>query len=108
MAATFCNFYEGSGSTWPVQTFPRSYFPFLPMNMLTEKSKAWNFFEQVESYDSRVRARGSISGWYVFSSEGDRLLYREGQLLHSQLCPNTNWTSQRNLGYSQNVYPPPC
>jgi hypothetical protein len=109
MAATFCSFYEGSGSSWPIQTFPKTLFPFLPNNMLTEKAKAWNFYELVESYDASLRYRGATYGWYVFGSEGERLMYREGQLLHSQLCPNTNWTSQRNLGPSaKNIYPPHC
>ena len=110
MAATFCSLYEGSGMTWPIQTFPKSLFPFLPNSMLTEKAKAWNFYEQVESYDAAIRARGSTA-WYVFSSEGDRLLHREGQLLHSQLCPNTNWTPQRKLGpivNSISIFPPSC
>ena len=111
MAATFCSVYEGSGTTWPVQTFPKTLFPFLPTKILVEKSKAWNFYEQVESYDSVLRKRGATYGWYIFSSEGDRLMYREGQLLHSQLCPNTSWTGQRNLGpvnQSKNIYPPSC
>jgi len=110
MAATFCRLYEGSGSTYPIQTFPKSLFPFLPNRLLTEKAKAWNFYEQVESYDAAVRSRGRVSGWYVFVSEGDRLRHRDGQLLHSQLCPTIRWTSQRNLGpaTSTNVYPDPC
>ena len=112
MAATFCSRYEGSGSTWPIQTFPKSLFPFLPSNLLIEKAKAWNMYEQIESHDANIRSRGKNT-WYVFSSEGERLMYREGQLLHSQLCKTTNWTSQRNLGNvgkvnNTNVYPPSC
>jgi len=77
--------------------------------MLTEKAKAWNFYEEVESYDAAIRAKGNSSGWYVFNTESNRRKHHDGQLLHSQLCPNINWTPQRNLPTNTtNIYPPHC
>jgi hypothetical protein len=39
-------------------------------------------------------------------------MYRRGQILHTQLCPGRDWSSQRNLGIPSeplaNVYPDIC
>jgi hypothetical protein len=126
MSSSFCSVYEGSGSLWPVRQFPSSSFPRGSPARLRDAGRAWAFFEQVEAYDAAIRVKYSSLGgftpsskrvvtqapWFIFKSEGERVVYKRGQSLHRELCPETNWTSQRNLGIPvtlvTDVYPTAC
>jgi hypothetical protein len=126
MTSPFCDVYLGTGTTWPTRQFPSSSFPRGSPARLRDAARAWAFFEQVEAYDAAVRVKYSALGgfvpsskpivtqapWYTFKSEGERVTYKRGQSLHKELCPDTNWTSQRHLGIPTvavtNVYPSEC
>lgn len=126
MNCYFCSNYSSIGKvavtllTWPLTAFPGRLFPGWNSKRRFQAQNAWNFFELVESYDSRVRIfLGNLNGtytfpsrstptkivppppvsqlWYPFASSGDLTKYREGQLLHQQVCPSINWQSQRSL-----------
>ncbi len=124
----FCSLYDGSGTVWPLTTFPGNLFPGWSAQQRQDAQIAWNFFELVESTDAATRVRLSNQGgwtppaasvfaqtpslWYPIFAEGRQTLYRRGQLLHQQACPGTNWQSQRSLGIPltplTNVYPAKC
>ncbi len=124
--SSFCSVYTGSGTTWPVRQFPSSSFPRGSAARLRDAARAWAFFEQVEAYDAAVRVKYAAAGgfvpsdrpvvtqapWYTFKSEGERVVYKRGQSLHRELCPDINWTSQRNMGIPTipitDVYPNAC
>lgn len=125
--SSFCDLYSsGMGQTWPVRGFPSTNFPRGSAARSRDAARAWAFFEQVEAYDARVRVKYSSQGgfvpstasvvtqapWYIFKGEAERILYKRGQALHIQLCPDQNWTSQRMLGIPttevMNVYPNDC
>jgi hypothetical protein len=126
MSSSFCSVYAGSGPLWPVRQFPSSSFPRGSPARLRDAARAWAFFEQVEAYDAAIRVKYSSLGgfmpsskrvvtqtpWYIFKGEGERVVYKRGQSLHRELCPETNWTSQRNLGVPilpiTDVYPDAC
>ena len=126
MSSPFCSVYTGSGTTWPIRQFPSSSFPRGSPARLRDAARAWAFFEQVEAYDAAIRVKYSALGgfvasskrvvtqapWYIFKNEGERVVYKRGQSLHRELCPETNWTSQRNLGIPitpvTDVYPTAC
>jgi hypothetical protein len=114
-----CDLYSSSGTTWPVRSIPATAFPRGSAARDRDSAKAWSFFERVESYDADVRVRLAGTGWmstgspwYRFTSASEMTLYRRGQILHIQLCPEYNWTSQRTLGIPteplDNVYPDVC
>jgi hypothetical protein len=127
MNSTFCSLYDGSGSIWPTAAFPGNLFPFYPNSWRIQAQTAWNFFETVESADAATRVFWSARGgwvppapsafptapslWYPIVGQGALTLYRRGQSLHQQACPDVNWTSQRALGIPKtpvtNVYPGP-
>lgn len=116
--------YESSGPIWPVRCLPATAFPRGSAARDRDSAKAWSFFERVEAYDADVRVRLSGTGWtpngsscssgpwYKFATASELTLYRRGQILHTQLCPGRNWTSQRHLGISseplEDVYPDVC
>jgi len=120
----FCSVYTGSGTTWPRRPFPANYFAGWDCARIQEATTAWNFFEQVEAADAATRVRLSGTSWkpphatvfaedpaiwFRIQSGGYWTQYRLGQSLHKQVCPNTNWRSQRSYGISStpisNVYP---
>lgn len=120
-----CDLYEASGLTWPMRCLPATAFPRGSAARDRDSAKAWSFFERVEAYDAGVRVRLAGTGWtpngsscssgpwYKFASSSEATLYRRGQILHTQLCPGRDWTSQRNLGIPpteplENVYPDVC
>ena len=119
-----CDLYNSSGTTWPVRCLPATAFPRGSAARDRDSAKAWSFFERVEAYDAEVRVRLAGTGWtpngsacsggpwYKFASASEATMYRRGQILHTQLCPGRDWTSQRNLGIPQtpveDVYPGEC
>lgn len=116
-----CDIYSIVSPDWIGQRFPSGNpaFSRCTARDLTRNREAWNFFELVESTDAATRLRiceaGSITFptkpvitptlWYPITTQGRKMLYRHGQLLHIQLCPNYNWTSNRNRPF---VFTPPC
>ena len=126
MNCYFCSNYDASGKavnlllTWPLSQFPGNLFPGWDSKRRFQAQKAWNFFELVESFDAQIRITlGNMNGaykfpsrstatkivppppvaslWYPLSSSGDLTMYKNGQLLHRQVCPGINWQSQRSL-----------
>jgi len=126
MNCYFCGNYSSIGKitgvllTWPQTPFPGKLFPGWSSQRRFDAQNAWNFFELVESHDAQVRIMiGKLNGtytfpsrstatkiapppavpkiWYTFAGAGDLTKYREGLALHQQVCPNINWTPQRNL-----------
>lgn len=128
MPYSFCTRYVGSGTRWPTAPFPSGLFPGWKATQLYDAARAWNFFEQVESIDAATRVRlgaqadpwstvahcavTAPSVWYVFKTQEEYTLYKKGQALHSTVCPDYSWTSQRDLGIPTgpvtNVFPAPC
>jgi hypothetical protein len=114
-----CDRYIGFGTQWPTSPFPASYFPRMDTKQVNANTRAWNFFEQVESYDANVRVTTStvqVAGhttdrsiWYPIDTQSKLLLYQQGQALHRFLCPMYSWKPQRDYGISSppptNVYP---
>jgi hypothetical protein len=100
---TLCESYTiGSPTTvWPIRKFMRSWFRGWADQRLKESERAWNLFEKVESYDATIRVRRSqgqtTAEWYRFTSEGERMIYRDGKVLHQLACPSIVWTPQRYL-----------
>ena len=128
MNSSFCNRYAASGTVWPVSAFPANLFGAMKSDQRLQAQRAWNFFELVESTDAATRVRLSKAGgwkppatsafsqlpqtWYPLVGEGALTLYKQGQLLHIQICGAYDWTSQRYLGVPKvaltNVYPAQC
>ena len=114
--ATACDLYISPpySRTWRTQAFPAANPAVIrmPARELTAARRAWNFFEEVEAADAATRVRFSDAGgwnpppnpvaptsiWYSLSGPGVFALYKKGQQLHRRICPNYDWTSQRNLG----------
>jgi hypothetical protein len=102
--------------TWRTQAFPSGNPAVIRMSAreLVAARQAWNFFELVETVDAATRVRLSDAGgltppttpiappsiWFPLSAPGELMLYKRGQQLHRRVCPNYDWTSQRNLGIS--------
>ena len=93
-------------STWPTQVFPSNFFNFMDQSTALEASTAWNFFEYVESIDAEIRIRDAGKTifpdgsriWYDITFEPTLVIYKYGQILHSRVCPEISWNSQRHLG----------
>jgi hypothetical protein len=126
MNCYFCKNYSSVGKDddvlliWPTTPFPGNLFPGWSSQRRFQAQTAWNFFELVETNDSKIRIMiGDMSGsftfpsrstatkivppppvpqlWYPFAGAGELTMYREGQLLHQQACPTINWIPQRAL-----------
>jgi len=124
----FCSGYVGYGTVWPQQAFPGNLFPGWDTKRRAAAQVAWTFFETVESADAATRVRLSNQGgwtppppsvfsqnpsiWYPIGSGSAITLYRQGLLLHQQICPGTNWQAQRSMPIPStplaNVYPSTC
>ena len=105
---------------WPIGPFPASYFPRMDTKQLSANTRAWNFFEQVESYDANVRVTTTTvptaghttdrSIWYPINTQSKLLMYQQGQALHRFLCSDYSWKPQRDYGITNppptTVYPP--
>ena len=107
-----CDIYALTSPDWIGQRFPSGnpVFSRRSARDLTAMRDAWNFFELVESTDAATRLRiceaGSItfptkpvitpSIWFPLVTAGRKALYERGRWLHIQLCPNYNWTPNRN------------
>lgn len=114
--ANACDLYVSPpfSRTWRAQAFPAGNPAVIrmPSRELVAARQAWNFFELVETADAATRVRLSDAGgwtppstpvvpasiWYPLAGPGVFTLYKKGQQLHRRICPNYDWTSQRNLG----------
>lgn len=125
MSSYFCNGYIGSGTVWPQQPFPGNFFQSWSNKRRLEAQAAWNFFETVEAADAATRVIWSNQGgwtppqtsvfaitptlWYPILTAGNATLYKQGLLLHQEVCPGIDWQAQRTLGIPTtpltNVYP---
>ncbi len=58
---------------------------------------SWDIFNRVQSYNSNIstlRAGGqTYLNYYQFLDQQERTQYRQGQQLHAQVFPTSNWTS---------------
>jgi len=114
MNSYFCSQYAGPSTVWPKHCLPGNLFSGYTSQRFLQSQIAWNFYEEVEAADAATRVKYSNQGgwkppatsvfsqnpslWYPLNSQQKIALYRRGQLLHQQACPNRNWTSQRLLG----------
>lgn len=120
-----CSLYDGTGNPWPVHAFNGTWFPRGSAARDRESQKAWNFYEAVERFNANVRLQLSGTGWsppsygirnpgpwFQFQTQGQRMLYLRGKLLHIELCPGKNWGAQSDRGISDapitDVYPGDC
>ena len=112
LANTFCQSYTTAlpVSVWPQQPYPATLGQRLSVQALAVAIKAWNFYEQVEAHDAQQR-QVLQPKWWTFSTMADFDLYQRGRLLHWEICPCVDWSSQRYLGYvgpGGNVLPRLC
>jgi len=52
----------------------------------------WNLFNQIQAYNSNVSTLRK-SNYYQFQSYAEKTQYTQGQFLHQQRYPNSNWNS---------------
>ena len=97
-------------SSWPFQAFPAESFSGWDMKRIQHARLAWGFYESIESLDAAIRI--NLSGTRNIGSNGivDPNLFTElvtettyqqykyGQFLHTYVCPEILWDSQRHLG----------
>jgi len=94
--------------SWPLQAFPANSFRGFSNRRLQEARAAWGFFEAVESADAyrRIEYGFTLKGrnmitepdlWTELVTEETLGQYNFGQYLHSYVCPEISWNSQRNL-----------
>jgi len=97
---TFCQSYTVATpiNVWPQQPYPAEMGQRLGVQALADATKAWNYFEQVETHDAQQR-QVLQPKWWVFGTIAELELYKKGQTLHWEICPCVSWGSQRYLGY---------
>jgi hypothetical protein len=59
--------------------------------------QAWNDYTRIQLYNSNVSTLHSQGinnvQYYQYISYAEKLSYNQGQLLHTQVYPNSNWNS---------------
>ena len=98
-------------TSWPFQAFPANEFKTLNHQELIKAREAWGFFQSVEAIDAATRIARSgkpkvgSSGivepdlWYELQTEVTLYSqYKYGQYLHTLVCPEILWDSQRHQG----------
>jgi hypothetical protein len=59
-------------------------------------NKAWNDYNRIQSLNSNVSTLRSSGNrnlyYYTFVSYAERDSFRQGQFLHTQVYPNSNWS----------------
>jgi hypothetical protein len=120
MSNDACDYYNTTGTVWPKRKIPATAFHRGSPARDIDAAKAWAFFEMVESYDAQIRVQYAGTDWssnkipwYQFKNSSENVLYRRGQILHTELCPKYDWISQRILGVPStgpltNVFPGIC
>jgi hypothetical protein len=94
--------------SWPLQAFPANSFRGWNNRRLQDARAAWGFFEAVESADAyrRIQYGFTLKGismvtdpnlWTELITEETLGQYNYGQYLHSIVCPEISWNSQRYL-----------
>ena len=75
-------------------------FGFLTLNQSQKLiyKDAWNTFNRIQSFNSNVSSLRSLSNtsnltYYTFVSYAEKNSFRQGQFLHQQIYPNSNWNS---------------
>jgi len=97
-----------SWTSWPCQPFPASAFKGFTQQRLQEARITWVLFENIESADTEIRLNYGLSRkgtgavctpsiWTPIPDQEMLKQYKYGQSLHSLVCPEIDWTSQRNL-----------
>lgn len=108
MTATPCELYATPTTVWPKQQFPSAHpaVSRLSQGQRLAAKRAWNYFEEVETKDAATRVRVGLAGgafpatnlWCQFNGDGMRSLYEKGRQYHILICPEYDWTPQRNRG----------
>lgn len=105
MTTTPCELYAIPTTVWLKQAFPSAHpaVSRLSQGQRLAAKRAWNYFEEVEEKDAATRVRLGLSGgtipsnlWCQFNGDGMRSLYEKGRRYHKQICPEYDWTPQRN------------
>ena len=72
-----------------------SGFKFLTFTQKTEYQRAWQIFDNVQTYNSNVstlRSGGQSNlTYFQFISGEERTKFTQGRFLHIQAYPNSNW-----------------
>jgi len=72
-----------------------SGFKFLTFGQKTEYQRAWQIFNNVQTYNSNVstlRSAGQTTLiYYQFISGEEKTKFLQGRFLHIQAYPNSNW-----------------
>jgi hypothetical protein len=77
--------------------FDCSGFSFMSIGQKLIYQTNWDLFNNVQTYNSNVStviAAGYVgSNYYQFNNFADKNNYKQGQYLHQQRYPNSNWVS---------------
>lgn len=83
--------------------FDLSGFSPVPESLLLKYRKAWTLFNTVQANDIMVSTMHSQGGgdptksYWVFETNEEKILWRQGQQLHIQRYPNFDWSApQKN------------
>jgi hypothetical protein len=72
-----------------------SGFKFLTFGQKTEYQRAWQIFNNVQTYNSNVstlRSAGQTTlTYFQFISGEEKTKFLQGRFLHIQAYPNSNW-----------------
>lgn len=59
--------------------------------------QAWNDYNRIQEYNSNVSTLRNLSNvtnlsYYIYVSYAEKDSFRQGQFLHQQVYPNSNWS----------------
>jgi hypothetical protein len=108
LKATYIKAFTNPWTIWPFQAFPANSFKGFTQQRLQEARIAWVFYENTESADAEIRLSYGLrstgidaicvpSIWTSLQDQEKQKHYNYGQSLHNYVCPEIDWTSQRNL-----------
>jgi len=79
------------------QTFDLSGFLAVPSSVKLDYQNYWNTFNRIQAYNSNISTirSGGEKGvdYYTFSTYDERISFIQGQYLHVQRYPNSNWAT---------------
>ena len=77
--------------------FDLSGFRFMTPAQFRIYKTSWDIFNRVQSYNSNIstlrHGGATYLNYYQFIDQQERSQYRQGQQLHAQVFPLSNWTS---------------
>ena len=79
------------------QTFDLSGFLALPSSVKLDYQHYWNTFSRIQIYNSNIstiRSGGNKTvDYYIFPNYDEVTSFTQGQYLHVQRYPNSNWAT---------------